>query len=402
MQIKVLWLTPFLPFPLDSGGNTRTFHLLKHLSAQGIAVTLGIVSAEKPASDLIRALQTYLPQIDVIHFEHPNQPCVKAWYFLCNFARLDRYFCYQKTKRAIAEYVRQATIDIVHIDFSQIARFLPPTLTVPAVLCYVELRYRVVESERDHQGITPKRLPLAWKAWIFRREELSNSRYFQRILCVSAADKNYLLGRKPGLLVDVVENGVDTNEYAFNPPPKAISGSYFLGWFTNQQNCIALDFFLDTIWPKVRAYVPEFMVIGRDLDSARQARLSREGIRHIAFLAPTELRAATHGKALVVPLRSGSGTRLKILEAMAMGNPVISTSIGAEGLPVTHEKDILIADDADTFAKYLLRLSQDNELPSRLAMAARKLVEQFDWRNQAAKVLHVYSSLLPKRPAEIL
>jgi glycosyltransferase involved in cell wall biosynthesis len=200
----------------------------------------------------------------------------------------------------------------------------------------------------------------------------------------------------------VVPNGIDLDFYAGNFGTPESGSLIFPGALTYQANFDAMDFFLRQVFPSVKAKCPgvTLRITGRtDGVSVDRLPLS-EGVTLTGYLDDVRPCVA-RSWACVVPLHVGGGTRLKILEAMALGTPVVSTSKGAEGLEVTHGEDILIADTPTEFADALLRLLDDRALRARLATNGRKLVEsQYGWEGIGEKLDQLLREVVKEKGAE--
>lgn len=197
---------------------------------------------------------------------------------------------------------------------------------------------------------------------------------------VSERDKAELLKRNPNAKISVVPNGVDSSKFACSETTLGGSNLLFVGSMDYHANVDAVLWFTREIWPALSQRFPEleFTVVGRSPGKDIQM-LASDKIRITGTVDDVRPFYA-NAFAVIVPLRIGSGTRLKILEAMSMGVPVISTSLGAEGLAVTDEKDILLADSEQAMADAVGRLLSDLAVSRRLANAARKLVsDHYDW-----------------------
>jgi glycosyltransferase involved in cell wall biosynthesis len=166
----------------------------------------------------------------------------------------------------------------------------------------------------------------------------------------------------------------------------------FTGSLGYPPNADGLSFFLDEVWPLVRRAVPDaaFGIVGRDPVRQLLARNKREGITVTGPVADVRPYLARAG-AVVVPLRAGGGTRLKILEAMATGAGIVSTRLGAEGLDVRPGRELLIADEPAAFARATSQLLTDGALRRRLGVAARRRAEErYDWGFAADALDAVY------------
>jgi sugar transferase (PEP-CTERM/EpsH1 system associated) len=292
-------------------------------------------------------------------------------------------------RRALLDVMGRTAFDLIVCDF------LPPAVNMPAhVPCPVVLFTHNVEAEiwRRHAETT--------NSWIARvlygiqhrrmlRFEGQTLRRFDGVLAVSDADRETFARLYPGAArqpVHVVPTGVDTTFFApGETPPESernagrsliFTGS--MDWLPNED---AMLFFCREILPLIRAEEPDvtLSIVGRAPTPAVRRLASEQGVQvsgRVDDVRPYMREAAVY----VVPLRIGGGTRLKIFEAMAMGKAVVSTTVGAEGLPVVGGEHLLLADEPRGFARAVVRLLRDVERRRGVEQAARKLVvEQFDW-----------------------
>ncbi len=396
--MNILLITPFFPYPTDAGGNTRSFNLLKHLGPHGVRFTQALITAEDVPAEHWEVFHRELPHVKTVRLPLTLRSRDKLAYFLLNRIGLDEHLCYRNLRSAISRLASETHADIVQVDYSQVARFLPRTGR-PSLLTYIEFRTRVLERECALQPTLPSRIRARLRLALIEKEELSHTARFGQFICMSDEDRRWLCKRRAGLTVDVIENGVDLADYAWADAQGAPSGLYFIGWFMNQQNVFGLEFFVRKVWPRVKTLIPDFVVAGKDLDRAHREELAAAGIQYLGFLDTPRLREAVRGRALVVPLRSGSGTRLKIVEAMAMGNPVVSTRVGAEGLAVEDGREVLLAETAAEFEDRLRRLGAEGGLADRLRAGARERVgRRYNWKIIAAKLHGVYEQMLASGP----
>jgi glycosyltransferase involved in cell wall biosynthesis len=298
--------------------------------------------------------------------------------------------------------VARERFDVLQVEETLLAGYvtsLPRSAATKRVITFHNIHF---EQEARIAALEPDRGLQVWRranARMMRRYEPAIAACFHRRITVSQRDKDLLLAANPDLDIDVLPNGVDTTALAMLAPPATRRSIVFVGTL-NYRPCIdAVLWLINAIVPIVRHQHPdlEVLIVGKQPPAEIRA-LAGPGIfvtGYVADVTPFYLRAAV----AVVPIRAGGGSRLKILEAMALGRPVVSTTIGAEGLDVTPGLDIVFADDADTFAAAISRLLAEEEECRALAGFARQLVsESYDWEAIAAGQLQIYDEVMA-RPA---
>jgi sugar transferase (PEP-CTERM/EpsH1 system associated) len=387
--VKILWLNAGLLLPLDKGGKLRTWHLMRHLAARH---EITYLSFSEPSQrdehrtgmrEVCRRLET-IPRTD---------PAKGTLSFYADAAR----YVVDPIPYAVAKYrspayaarvralLETGTFDAVVCDF------LPPVVNLPAeLLCPSILFTHNVEAEIWRRHVEHATNPMArqlltrqWQRMLrFERDALSR---FDVVLAVSEADGETFERLYPGALrapVQVVKTGVDTRYFAPLPEvPVRRSHIVFTGsmdWLPNEDGMIH---FAQEILPRIRRSEPEATlgIIGRSPTPAVRRLADGAGVEVTGSVDDVRPHLA-EGSVYVVPLRIGGGTRLKIFEAMAMAKAVVSTSIGAEGLPVSDGTDIILADDPDSFATAVVGLIRDADRRRRIERAARRLVvEHYDW-----------------------
>jgi glycosyltransferase involved in cell wall biosynthesis len=218
---------------------------------------------------------------------------------------------------------------------------------------------------------------------------------------VSQAEADYISRFAPlGARVAVIPNGVDTGANAHDPTvTPELHSLIYTGAVTYDANLDAVTYFIDEVLPLVHVRVPDvrFTVTGGmgQVDVSRLA--AQPGVQFTGYL-PAVAPAVQSGWAMVVPLREGGGTRLKILESMALGTPVISTRKGVEGLNARPDEDILIADDPQAMTEAICRLFDDPAGRARLAANARALVErEYDWTKIASRLMDEIEAVAARR-----
>lgn len=377
--MRLLFLSRWFPFPADNGSKLRVINLIKQLSTRHVVHLISFTS-EPVDGERWAALRGLCQQVDTVLYQ-PFRPL--SWRALAGFfdARprsvVDTFSPEMQAlvRRAVREYsfdmVIASEIDmaIYALDLPQGARVLED-LELTAI--YEHFQQARSLAQRVRAGLT------WWKL----------SSYVQRLLgdidlctVVSEAERENVRRVAPAARVEVVTNGVDVAGYngVFGAPQA--DTLIYSGALTYSANFDAVEYFLREIYPRLLAARPglKFLITGR-LEGVPVQRLPQlPGVTFTGYL--DDIRPAIAASwASVVPLRVGGGTRLKILEALALGTPVVATRKGAEGLELVPGRDALIADAPAEFADAILTLLADPDLRARLSRHGRRLVEaQYDW-----------------------
>jgi polysaccharide biosynthesis protein PslH len=402
--MRILWLNTNLLLPLDKGGKLRTWHLMRHLAARHEITCVSFADSARPAADRMGMSAVCADLVTIPRRETPKE----GLRFHASAARhlLDRqpYAVAQYRSRAYRRAVRDAlaqnTYDRLVCDFLVPAVNLPARLPCPSVLFThnVEAEIWRRHAETETGGLRKWLYRQQWKRML-RFEGLTVGR-FDRVLAVSDADRDTLQRLYPRQLaapVSVIPTGVDTQYFA--PQPAVVEGArrlVFTGSMDWLPNADGVQFFCREILPLVRLAEPDvtFTIVGRSPTPAVRRLAQESGVEvtgRVEDVRPYLGRSAVY----VVPLRIGGGTRLKIFEAMSAGRAVVSTSVGAEGLPTENGRHLLLADTPEDFARSVIALLRD--VPARMAIEqqARALVtERYDW---AAAAAHLETALIDTR-----
>jgi glycosyltransferase involved in cell wall biosynthesis len=395
--MRILDVCPRLPVPTDSGGSIRVFSLIKGLSQTEEVDILGI-EFEKIRDNDLAQLKGHCRKI----FFAPWKYKPKLLQMGAIFKRVltgepfeTKYTDSEELRRLLYKVTSEEDYDIIIIEHSVNARFLfslYPQHGAKTVLSthntgFMQY-YRMYQFERKLY----KKLKLLLTWLPMRSWEPKIAARFDKIVSVSESDKNLLLSRNPNLDIAVVPNGVDTRTYRPFPLESREKNILLIGSMDYKPNVDAALFFCREIFPLMKKSHPActLTIIGKT-PPVEIRRLNEEP--GVEFKGDVDDVRPYYQKALVsvVPLRSGGGTRLKILEAMALGTPAVSTSIGCEGLHVENNRNILIADNPADFAQQITNLITDVELWNRISRNGRTLVEgNYDW----GKISSEYRAML--------
>jgi polysaccharide biosynthesis protein PslH len=406
--MRILWLNAGLLLPLDKGGKLRTWHLMRHLAQHHEITYLSFATpATTPAER--EGMREVCAHLRTVERSDPVKGSVG--FYADAAAHVFDSLPYAAAKYRSREYraqVRQllaaTPFDLIVCDFLVPAVNMPPVLPCPAVLFTHN-----VESEiwrRHYEGQThPVRRFLYRQQWqrMLRFERATIER-FDRVLAVSDVDKQTLQRLYPTASAAppmTVATGVDTTFFAprpenlpspepeaRSPEPAAQKHLVFTGsmdWIPNED---AMTHFCRDILPRVREQEPgvTLSIIGRSPTPAVTRLAEIDGVEVTGRVDDVRDHIA-RGSVYIVPIRIGGGTRLKIFEAMAMGKAVVSTTIGAEGLPVTDGRDVVIADEPAAFAGAVVSLLRDPTRRREMEQAARDLVvTHYDWAAVAGQL----------------
>jgi len=393
--MRILFVTEQFPYPLHDGGNLRSYHLLRGLSEEHEVRLLSHAPADMTS---IAQLQSVC-QVEVL------PPVAKMRRLARNLLRPGAWrqptFLWKGRSQPLLERLiarlQGESFDAIHFNHLDTACFA------------AEFRWPQLQVFDSHNCLSlmearrrAKRSEVPWASWhdreiaALRRWEAAVCRRTTLTLACSHLDAEAFRNLYPDAQVEVVSNGVDAEYFRPGSPISEEPGALvFTGTMSYGPNEEAAHFFCKEILPilrqrntSVRAYF-----VGRN-PSSRVRALHDGNAVHVTG-AVDDVRPYLHrAQAVIVPLRHGGGTRLKILEAFAMGKSVVSTSVGAEGIPVVDGENILLADTPIAFAEAIERLLRDADYRRQLADEARRFAQsQFDWRLVRRRLLSIYADL---------
>ena len=402
--MRVLWVKSGGLLPLDTGGKIRSFNLVREL-ARNHEVTVFTFYGSHP-NDSHKQLKQHFHQVVCVPIQLPEPRGVaEALDYARNLFSSRPYtlakYCRPLVTQRLLELVRKEKFDIILCDFLFSADVIPWHWPC----CKVLFTHNVEEQIwRRHFEVT--RNPI-WKAvsWREFRTMRSAERHYVRladhVLAVSENDRSYFATYAAAGKITVIPTGVDTDY--FRPTTEAAQGDIMvftgsMDWLPNED---AIEYFAENILPRIRTEVPtaKLRVVGRRLSQRLRTLASKTpGLEMIGEVP--DIRPHVHNASIfVVPLRIGGGTRIKIFEAMAMGRVVVSTDVGAEGLPVRHNENIILADRPEDFARQVVELMRNPLLRTQIGRAARGLVEEnYSWGSVARVFDTVFRRVIADHP----
>jgi polysaccharide biosynthesis protein PslH len=382
-RLRILFITEFLPWPLNTGGRIRTYHILRQVALRH-EVTL--VSQKLPGGpggeERIRALVSQLYSVPLKPRSFIRKSLAAAAFLASARPYVAAYSHYREAfARLISSLSSSESFDIVHLDHLDAAVYLH-NCSPKAAVYLDEHNYEtsLLRSTRDNTSKSLLRWYLGSQLLKLTRFEQETLRAVDGVGVVSTRDAHMVAAVAPHTDQAVIPNGVDPAFFDIprQPRPYRVVSVGSLDWLPNVEGLL---WFLDEVWPSVVEARPDatFHIVGRNPQRALLRRVSRRV--SIAGSVADIREHVRDAAAFVVPLLAGGGTKLRVLEAMAMRIPIVSTSVGVEGIECTHGQHVLVVDAAEDFAHQLIALLDRAEVRESLAMEGRQLVERrYSWQ----------------------
>jgi polysaccharide biosynthesis protein PslH len=398
--VRVLWVKAGKLLPVDTGGKIRSYNLLRFL-AKDHEVTLLSYYGGRRDPDYEAALAKEIPGSQTIYTAAPDSNAIERGVdYLYRFPRRAPYavskFTHRAVQTTVAGWLSSGRFDVAVCDFLAASANFPAPLPMPCVLFQHNVESSLWQRMAAVESNPIKKLSFAIESAKMTRYERATLGRFHHIIAVSEHDRRQMLQMNPACEITVVPTGVDTQKFNVAPassaqPPRVV----FTGSMDWEPNVDAVDYFCSQIWPRIRTEFPDaiFQIVGRN-PFAKVQRLASESVQ-VTGTVPSVAEYIEKASVVIVPLRIGGGTRLKIFEAMAMGKAMVSTSIGAEGLELESGRDLLLADDASSFADAVILLLRDTAVRWKFEQAAVRLAAQYDWSHVVKQFDEVLRKLTP-------
>ena len=376
--MKILMIVPFLPNTQMSGGQTRWYNIIKLLSRKH-DITLFTLIKDESEKKFIPELKKYCKKVRVFKRSRSAWTVKNILLAELGFWPLVviRNFS-MRERRAVTKELSENKYDLIHAEAFYVMPHIPRT-NIPIILVEQTIEFMVYKHYMD------TKVPLYLKPFYLLdviKLKFWEKHYWKkadRLVAVSNEDKNTMQEQIKGINVDIIPNGVDadyfnTKKYNKKNPPRVMYGVTNFEWLQNM--------LINEVWPKVHREVPKarLWIVGRKIPE-RIVELAKKRVDIEITESIEEAREAYKSAyVMVTPIKGSGGTRLKILEALAAGLPVVSTSVGVAGLGLTDGKHALIKDSMDGLADETVKLLKDKKLAEAIGKAGRKFVEKhFDW-----------------------
>lgn len=398
--MRVLIINDYLPYPLFGGPEIRLYNLIRRISKEH-EISLVARLASPDQAQYVSHIKNFCSRIELVNIQrhHPLVHLPGLFRFALTGKPLELKFLYSRhLADKIRRLVDEIDFDIVHIERERMAFYveaLPPNVQCKKVLVF----HNITSQQYARIFHVERQFVQKMRAFLYsvqtERWEPKYAERFDRIVATSEADRKLLISANSKLRVDVITNGVDTQ--AYQPLPQEATGPtlLYVGSMNYEPSVDAMLYFCREILPRIRRMLSsvELWIVGKE-PAKELMQLNGNGV-HITGQVQDVRPFYERSSISVVPLRAGGGTRGKILEAMALGRPVVSTTIGAEGLDLVDGQHLLIADTPKQFAEKVVLLLKNRDLYKHIVTEARELVvSKYDWDVVANKLLDIYSEMV--------
>jgi glycosyltransferase involved in cell wall biosynthesis len=396
--MKILFICPYLPYPLISGGHTRVFNTIKHLSSSN-QIHLLAYNREPVTREQESELKKYCVSLTTI----PRPPVFSPGN-LAAYLTTGKPFMHVINGRnqALVQAIDRETAgwqpDLIHVEHFHMADCLlraQASKLYPKVIGEQGVEYLILERLAQVEKNPVKKLAARLEARRIKPFEVGICNSFDSCIEVSHEDKEMIEQAGVKKPVYVAINGVDAGYFASGGKEVTEPSIIFVGTFKFFGNQDAVKWMLSEVWPQVKIRQPSarFYIVGNQPPAWLRQR--KEPGLEVTGWVPNLAEYMQKCRVVVAPLRMGSGTKLKILEAMSMGKPVVATSIGAEGIGAVDGREMLIRDDPRQFAEAVADCLNDPALAGRLGGNARLLIRNnFSWEKSAGQLNRAYQETI--------
>jgi polysaccharide biosynthesis protein PslH len=394
--MKILWVKANKILPVHSGGDLRSFNILRQLARHHQVTFLSYYDGPWDA-DYETNLQRELPgAVCVSTGQQQGSVVARGFDYLRRLPNAVPYAVSRfasGTVQATLNHCLSERPDVAVCDFLDAAINFPQHAQIPSVLFQHNVESEIWRRNASNGLSGVKKLVYRMEFRKMLGYEQQALARFDHVIAVSDHDKKLMSAWTEPQRISVVPTGVDTEQFCPDNSVRQKPLVIFVGAMDWEPNVDAVKYFCAEIWPSVVAEVPQarFRIVGRNPD--RRVKALKSSSIEVTGRVPSVVDHLREAAVVVVPLRVGGGTRIKIYEAMATAKAVVSTTVGAEGLDVHQGQDIVLSDKPKEFAESVVRLMKDEQARVRLGNAAAALVSYYGWPVIAAKFAEILESV---------
>jgi glycosyltransferase involved in cell wall biosynthesis len=404
-RLKVLFLSHFVPYPPKGGCFQRNYNLLTRIAAahEVHLVAMRHKSSTHPEAETGQAKEELLRHcsaVDIIDIAGNTEPAGMARLALEGLPRLLplNVSIYRSREMRQRLHALRATeqFDLAHFDTIGLAQYFDDVGNVPRVMTHHGAESYMIRRRIQRESNPIKRAYFVYEWLALQRYERIHCPRFDANIVMSADDGAILRRSAPDATFIPIENGVDIGFFTPVPPMKQ-RALIFAGRLDQYSNRDGILNFMQTVWTTLRQQHPDVVIhiIGNNPPDILRRMAEKDSQIKVHGFVPDVRPFFSESAAMICPLRDGGGTRIKILDGLALGIPIVSTSVGIEGIAVVPERDLLVADSPEAFVRQITRVFSDTALRARLATNARALAEQrYSWDSLADDLGQLYGDLV--------
>jgi len=402
--MKILFTCKEFPHAKVIGGPIIIYNRLKYFSKKHL---VSLAAFFRPGEEKhVPSVKPFCHDLKLVRMPAKRSPLKATWDFFTS--PIPHYFLRthgsKKMAATIAEMVEKDRYDFVIGEYSVMGQFihnnplLPPVRRIVSVHeCYYLARLKAWRYSSLGLGKLKEAINLKG----LKKYEFDMYKHADKVLTLTHQDKKKLLDIFPELDIAVVPHGVDVEDFSFSEHKGRERSIVFVGNYLHYPNVDAVLYFYQEIWPRIKSQDTEtiFYVVGQG-PPPEIRNLSQDDAVIVTGRVDDVRPYLKKGRVFICPVRLGGGFRGKILEAMAVGTPVVSTSLGAEGVPAIQRENIIVADNPEEFTQGILDLMNDDKLFEKIRKKARKLVEEkFAWEKGVEIMEGVLEKMMEKNPS---
>ena len=397
-RLRILFLANRCPLPIVDGQSRRTYNILKGLARRHDVSLLSLYDPDvKVDPGTIQHLESFCARVELFAGPAKRVSFPMAMLLLASLFSRDPYTIWRHYspayRKRVYELAHSGKYDLVHCDIISLAYAIRNVNGIPCSITDHDVSYLVAQRMAKNAANPLMKAFVSWESIKLKRLE---ARILERAtvgIAVSEVDRKMLQALCPEANLVVIENGVDTTEFAPSPEEPDDHSLVWIGGFNYYPNREGMQYFFEKVYPLIKREIPgvTITVVGNGVTAQLRRWASEDSSIQLLGFVENPIPYAQKAAVFVAPILSGSGTRLKLLEAMALGKAIVTTTIGCEGIEGMNGKDFLIGDQPAQFAAKVVDLLRNRNLRDQLGRNARKVVsDKYDWNMICEKMSRTY------------
>lgn len=380
--MKILFISYDFPYPPSGGSISRDYNLIKQLAKHHELHWINRTIRGEIKQEYIEEMKKYFKEMKIISWNYDQSPAGLLKSIVTDIPYIIKRFESEEMENTVKETIIRNKFDLILCDHIYMSQYIPDDITgkIPVIPNNEDCGFTYYKRMTENSGIA--RSFYAGSQWKKLLEyEIKVLKKYKVYITTSEKEKELISKYYNEAEIGVIENGVDTEYFSARERKDLSPNIVFTAWLKYYPNAVAAIDFVKNVFPKIKKEIPDikFYIVGKEPPQKVLDLENTEGVTVTGYVDDVRDYLG-NADAAVIPLQIGGGTRLKILEAMSMKIPVVSTVLGAEGLDVKDGKNILIACNDDEFAQSVIKVIKDKNLSEQLACNGRVLMEEkYDW-----------------------